>query len=73
MFTWIYRELLTLPKEDALVYHWSTGKDCTRMASVLILMALCVDDDIITCVYLLTNKLYDFAISRQLSSNDEIV
>ncbi|WP_267410063.1 hypothetical protein [Lactobacillus sp. B4005] len=43
------------------------------MASVLVLMALCVDDDIITCVYLLTNELYDFAISRQLSSNDEIV
>lgn len=73
MFTWIYRELLTLPKEDALVYLCSRGKDCTRMASVLVLMALCVDDDIITCVYLLTNELYDFAISRQLSSNDEIV
>ena len=72
MFARIFTELLELPEGDALVYHCSAGKDRTGMVSALILMALDVDDDTIARDYLLTNKLYDFAVSRQLPSNDEI-
>ncbi len=55
-----------------MVYHCSAGKDRTGMISALILMALGVDDDTIARDYMLTNKLYDFAVSRQIPSNDEI-
>lgn len=72
MFARIFSELLAMPANEALVYHCSAGKDRTGMVSALILMALGVDDDTIARDYLLTNKLYDFAISRQLPSNDEI-
>ncbi|BDR61143.1 tyrosine-protein phosphatase [Lactobacillus xylocopicola] len=72
MFAEIFTELLNLPQDQALVYHCSAGKDRTGMVSALILMALGVDDDTIARDYLLTNKLYDFAASRQLPSNDEI-
>lgn len=72
MFAKIFTELLELPENEALVYHCSAGKDRTGMVSALILMALDVDDDTIARDYLLTNKLYDFAVSRQLPSNDEI-
>lgn len=72
MFARIFAELLELPENEALVYHCSAGKDRTGMVSALILMALDVDDDTIARDYLLTNKLYDFAVSRQLPSNDEI-
>ena len=71
-FAKIFAELLELPEEDGLVYHCSAGKDRTGMTTALILMALGVDDDIIARDYLLTNTLYDFAISRNLPSNDEI-
>lgn len=72
MFARIFSELLAMPANEALVYHCSAGKDRTGMVSALILMALGVDDDTIARDYLLTNKLYDFAVSRQLPSNDEI-
>ncbi|WEV70802.1 tyrosine-protein phosphatase [Lactobacillus sp. ESL0785] len=72
IFTQIFAQLLELPEDEALVYHCSAGKDRTGMVSALILMALGVDDDTIARDYLLTNELYDFAISRQLPSNDDI-
>jgi protein-tyrosine phosphatase len=72
MFAKVFAELLTLPEEEALVYHCSAGKDRTGMVSVLVLMALGIADDTIARDYLLTNQLYDFAVSRQLPSNDEI-
>jgi protein-tyrosine phosphatase len=72
MFTQIFTELLKLKPDQALVYHCSAGKDRTGMVSALILMALGVGDDTIARDYLLTNKLYDFAVKRQLPSNDEI-
>lgn len=72
MFARIFTELLKLPANEALVYHCSAGKDRTGMVSALILMALGINDDTIARDYLLTNKLYDFALSRQLPSNDEI-
>ncbi|RMC23470.1 MULTISPECIES: tyrosine-protein phosphatase [unclassified Lactobacillus] len=72
MFAQIFTELLKLKPDQALVYHCSAGKDRTGMVSALILMALGVGDDTIARDYLLTNKLYDFAVSRQLPSNDEI-
>ncbi|MDF7638025.1 tyrosine-protein phosphatase [Lactobacillus sp. ESL0791] len=72
IFTKIFAQLLVLPENEALVYHCSAGKDRTGMVSALILLALGVSDDTIARDYLLTNKLYDFAASRQLPSNDEI-
>lgn len=72
MFAKVFAELLLLPDDEALVYHCSAGKDRTGMISALILMALGVDDDTIARDYMLTNKLYDFAVSRQIPSNDEI-
>ena len=72
MFARVFAELLELPADEALVYHCSAGKDRTGMVSALILMALGIDDDTIARDYLLTNELYDFAVSRQLPSNDEI-
>lgn len=71
-FAKVFAELLVLPSDEALVYHCSAGKDRTGMTTALILMALGVDDDTIARDYLLTNKLYDFAVSRNLPSNDEI-
>lgn len=71
-FAKVFAELLILPSNQALVYHCSAGKDRTGMMSALILMALGVDNDTIARDYLLTNELYDFAIKRNLPSNDEI-
>lgn len=71
-FAKVFAELLQLPAKNALVYHCSAGKDRTGMTSALILMALGVSDDTIARDYLLTNELYDFAVSRNLPSNDEI-
>ncbi|MBA1392685.1 tyrosine-protein phosphatase, partial [Lactobacillus sp. XV13L] len=72
MFARVFSEMLELPPDQALVYHCSAGKDRTGMVTALILMALGVDDDTIARDYLLTNKLYDFAVARQLPSSDEI-
>lgn len=72
MFAQVFRQLLELPDEQALVFHCSAGKDRTGMTAALILMALGVDDDQIARDYLLTNNLYDFAIAKQFPSNDEI-
>ena len=71
-FAEIFDQLLNMPEDEALVFHCSAGKDRTGMTAALILMALGVDDDTIARDYLLTNKLYDFAVSRNLPSNDEI-
>ncbi|RVU70248.1 MULTISPECIES: tyrosine-protein phosphatase [Lactobacillus] len=71
-FAKVFAELLELPADQALVYHCSAGKDRTGMVSALILMGLGVDDDTIARDYLLTNELYDFAVSRNLPSNDQI-
>lgn len=71
-FAKVFAELLILPEDQALVYHCSAGKDRTGMMSAMILMALGVSDDTIARDYLLTNELYDFAVSRNLPSNDEI-
>lgn len=71
-FARIFAELIELPEEDALVYHCSAGKDRTGMTSALILTALGVDDDTIAQDYLLTNELYDFAISKQFPDDTQI-
>lgn len=71
-FAKVFAELLILPEDEGLVYHCSAGKDRTGMTSALILMALGVDDDTIARDYLLTNTLYDFAISKNLPSKDEL-
>lgn len=71
-FAKVFANLLELPADAALVYHCSAGKDRTGMTTALILMALGVNDDMIARDYLLTNKLYNFAVSRNLPSNDEI-
>ena len=72
-FAKIFAELIELPEEDALVYHYSAGKDRTGMTSALILTALGVDDDTISRDYLLTNELYDFALAKQFPDDNEIV
>lgn len=71
-FAKIFAELLELPDKNGLVYHCSAGKDRTGMTSAMILMALGVDDDTIARDYLLTNTLYDFALSKNFPSTDEI-
>ena len=71
-FSKIFAYLLELPEDEALVFHCSAGKDRTGMTAALILTLLGVDDEVIAQDYLLTNKLYDFAVSKQLPSNDEI-
>lgn len=71
-FSKVFAELLELPADQGLVYHCSAGKDRTGMTSALVLMALGVNDDTIARDYLLTNELYDFAVSRNLPSNDDI-
>ncbi|GAA3625707.1 tyrosine-protein phosphatase [Lactobacillus hamsteri] len=71
-FSKVFAELLELPADEGLVYHCSAGKDRTGMTSALVLMALGVNDDTIARDYLLTNELYDFAVSRNLPSNDDI-
>lgn len=71
-FAKIFAELIELPEEDALVYHCSAGKDRTGMTSALILTALGVDDDTIAQDYLLTNELYDFAVSKQYPDENQI-
>ena len=40
----IFQELLALKDDDALIYHCSMGKDRTGMVSVIVLMALGLDD-----------------------------
>lgn len=71
-FSKIFAYLLELPEDEALVFHCSAGKDRTGMTAALILTLLGVDDDTIARDYLLTNKLYDFAVSKQLPSTDEL-
>lgn len=72
MFKRVLDELVSLPDDQALVYHCSAGKDRTRMMSAIILSLLGVDDDTIIRDYLLTNELYDFAAERQLPSDNEM-
>ena len=71
-FAKIFKQLLILPEDQALVYHCSAGKDRTGMTTALILMALNVDDDTISRDYLLTNSLYSFALAKNFPDNDEI-
>lgn len=72
MFKRVLAELLELPHDEALVYHCSAGKDRTGMMSAIILALLGVDDDTIIRDYLLTNELYDFAVQRQLPTDNEM-
>lgn len=72
MFKRVLGELVSLPDDQALVYHCSAGKDRTGMMSAIILSLLGVDDDTIIRDYLLTNELYDFAAERQLPSDNEM-
>lgn len=71
-FKLVMHELLVLPEHEALVFHCSAGKDRTGMIAALILSVLGVDDETIIKDYLLTNQLYNFAMSDQIKSNDEI-
>lgn len=71
-FKIVMQELLKLPKEEALVFHCSAGKDRTGMIAALILSVLGVDDETIIRDYLLTNQLYSFARQDQIKSDDEI-
>ena len=71
-FTKVFEQLLTLPEDQALVYHCSAGKDRTGIVSTLLLMALGVSDDLIARDYMLTNKLYDFAWQKQHPTADQL-
>ena len=63
---------LALPEDQALVYHCAAGKDRTGIISILILMALGVDDKTIAEDYLLTDELYDFSIEKQHPTNEKL-
>lgn len=68
----VFEELLKLPEDQALVYHCAAGKDRTGIISILILMALGVDDKTIAEDYLLTDELYDFSIEKQHPTNEKL-
>lgn len=68
----IFNELLRLPADQALVYHCAAGKDRTGIISILILLALGVDDKTIAQDYLLTDDLYDFSYKKQHPTNEAL-
>ena len=68
----MFKELLRLPEDQALVYHCAAGKDRTGVISVMILMALGVDDDTIARDYMLTDELYDFSWKKQHPTNEKL-
>ena len=68
----VFKELLRLPEDQALVYHCAAGKDRTGVISVMILMALGVDDDTIARDYMLTDELYDFSWKKQHPTNEKL-
>ena len=51
----MFRELLELPEDQALLFHCTQGKDRTGCAAMLILSALGVDEETIMYDYELTN------------------
>ncbi|WP_261806743.1 tyrosine-protein phosphatase [Lapidilactobacillus luobeiensis] len=59
-FALVFQSLLTLPPDEALVFHCAAGKDRTGMTAALILLALEIPDATIVQDYLLTNDLFDF-------------
>lgn len=71
-FRQVFKKLLTLPKDQSLVYHCSAGKDRTGMMTALILTGLGVDDETIARDYLLTNQLYSFGLRKQIPSDSEM-
>lgn len=72
-FAKVFAKLLSLPEDQALVYHCSAGKDRTGMMSALILTGLGVDDRTIAKDYLLTNELYSFGLKKQMPSDSEML
>ena len=51
----MFREILDMPEDGALLFHCTQGKDRTGCAAMLILSALGVDEDTILQDYMLTN------------------
>lgn len=51
----LFDELLTLPKDSALLYHCTAGKDRTGIATALVLYTLGVDEQTIQADYLASN------------------
>lgn len=72
MIAAIFKQLLHLPADAALVYHCSAGKDRTGIMTAMILLALNVDEVTIIKDYLLTNRLYDFSWQHQHPSTDQL-
>ena len=72
-FARVFAALLTLPENEALVYHCSAGKDRTGMTTALILKGLGIDEHNIARDYLLTNELYTFGLKKQLPSDSEMI
>lgn len=72
-FAKVFANLLTLPEDQALVFHCSAGKDRTGMTAALILIALGVDEKTISQDYLLTNQLYTFGLKKQMPSDSEMI
>ncbi|MBT8876981.1 protein tyrosine phosphatase, partial [Lactobacillus delbrueckii subsp. bulgaricus] len=52
----IFKEMLDLEDDEALLYHCSMGKDRTGMVSVIVLMALGLEDREILRDYLLSRE-----------------
>ena len=64
-YTQVFSHLLAQPKDEALLFHCTQGKDRTGLAAMLILSALGVDDGTIVFDYLLTNTFNAALIERE--------
>ncbi|MFC6314633.1 tyrosine-protein phosphatase [Lapidilactobacillus achengensis] len=69
-FATVFRQLLSLPEDQALVFHCAAGKDRTGMTAALILLALEVPEAVIVQDYLLTNDLYNFPDGAAVSDDE---
>lgn len=64
-FSEVFERLLAQPKDEALLFHCTQGKDRTGLAAMLILSALGVDEQTIVFDYLLTNTFNAALIERE--------
>lgn len=61
----MFAYLLAQPKDEALLFHCTQGKDRTGLAAMLILSTLGVDEETIVFDYLLTNTFNAALIERE--------
>ena len=64
-FATVFEHLLAQPRDEALLFHCTQGKDRTGLAAMLILNTLGVNDETILFDYLLTNQFNTAIIERE--------